>query len=61
MPADGQVLVRNLYLSVKPAMRAWVNAVANSSEPVAIGAVMRSLAVGRVEVSYDPATRRVTS
>jgi hypothetical protein len=31
-----------------------VNAVANYSEPVAIGAVMRSLAIGRVEVSHDP-------
>ena len=54
VPCDGQVLVRNLYLSVEPAMRGWVNAVANYSEPVAIGAVMRSLAIGRVEVSHDP-------
>ena len=29
-------------------MRGWVSAVANYSEPVALGAVMRSLAVGRV-------------
>ena len=48
---DGQVLVRNIYLSAEPAMRGWVSAVANYSEPVAIGAVMRSLAVGRVEQS----------
>jgi hypothetical protein len=54
VPAEGQVLVRNLYLSVEPAMRGWVNAVANYSEPVAIGAVMRSLAIGRIEVSHDP-------
>lgn len=45
---DGEVLVRNLYLSVDPAMRGWVNAVANYSEPVAIGAVMRSIAVGEI-------------
>jgi len=32
-------------------MRGWVGAVANYSEPVAVGAVMRSLAVGRVEES----------
>ena len=37
------------YLSVDPAMRGWVSAVASYSEPVALGAVMRSLAVGRVE------------
>jgi len=53
-PHDGQVLVRNLYLSVEPAMRGWVSAVANYSEPVAIGAVMRSLAAGRVEASKHP-------
>src|SRR3954453_15670219 len=50
-PSDGQVVVRNIYLSVDPAMRGWVSAVANYSEPVALGAVMRSLAVGRVEAS----------
>ena len=48
---EGQVLVRNIYLSAEPAMRGWVSAVANYSEPVALGAVMRSLAVGRVEQS----------
>ena len=32
-------------------MRGWVSAVANYSEPVALGAVMRSLAVGRIEES----------
>ncbi len=53
-PADGQILVRNLYLSVEPAMRGWVSAVANYSQPVAIGAVMRSFAVGRVETSRHP-------
>jgi len=47
-PAEGEVLVRNLYLSVEPAMRGWVSAVANYSEPVALGAVMRSLCTGRV-------------
>jgi NADPH-dependent curcumin reductase len=54
---DGQILVRNLYLSVEPAMRGWVNAAANYSEPVAIGAVMRSLAAGRVEASKHPQFR----
>jgi NADPH-dependent curcumin reductase CurA len=51
----GEVLVRNIYVSVEPAMRGWVAAVANYSEPVAIGAVMRSFAAGRVEASRDPA------
>jgi NADPH-dependent curcumin reductase CurA len=50
----GQILVRNIYLSVEPAMRGWVAAVANYAEPVAIGAVMRSFAAGRVEASRAP-------
>jgi len=44
----GEVLVRNDFLSVDPAMRGWVNAAANYSEPVPIGGVMRSFAVGTV-------------
>lgn len=48
---EGEVLVRNIYLSVEPAMRGWVSAEANYAEPVAIGAVMRSFAAGRVEAS----------
>lgn len=56
-PAAGQVLVRNIYLSVEPAMRGWVSAVANYSEPVALGGVMRALAVGRVEESRNPDLR----
>lgn len=50
---DGEVLVRNLFLSVEPAMRGWVSLVANYADPVAIGAVMRSLAAGRVVASRD--------
>ena len=34
VPGPGQVLVRNVWLSVEPAMRGWVNAAANYSEPV---------------------------
>ena len=48
---DNEVLVRNIYLSVEPAMRGWVSDVANYSEPVPLGAVMRAFAVGRVEAS----------
>jgi NADPH-dependent curcumin reductase CurA len=50
-PGPGQVLVRNQWLSVEPAMRGWVNAVANYAEPVAVGAVMRSFAAGQVVAS----------
>ncbi len=51
---DGQLLVRNDFLSVEPAMRGWVNAVANYSDPVAIGSVMRSFAAGVVVASRHP-------
>ena len=50
-PAPGQFVVRNEFLSVDPAMRGWVSAVANYSDPVGIGEVMRSFAVGRVTAS----------
>src|SRR5699024_7070005 len=44
----GQLLVRNIYLSVDPAQRGWVADGTNYAEPVAIGSVMRALAVGVV-------------
>ena len=47
-PGEGQVLVRNRFLSVDPAMRGWVSTAANYSEPVGLGEVMRSFAVGEV-------------
>lgn len=49
--SSAKILVRNHYLSVEPAMRGWVSDVGNYSAPVAIGAVMRALAVGRIEAS----------
>ncbi len=48
---DGQFLVRNEFLSVEPAMRGWVNAAANYSDPVPVGGVMRSFAAGTVTAS----------
>ncbi|HKU98573.1 MAG TPA: NADP-dependent oxidoreductase [Vineibacter sp.] len=48
---DGQILVRNRYLSVDPAMRGWVNAAANYAPPVPVGDVMRSFAAGDVVAS----------
>lgn len=53
----GQIVVRNRFLSVDPAMRGWVNAVANYSKPVAIGEVMRAAAVGEVIESQHPEYR----
>lgn len=52
--ADRQFLVRNEYLLVEPAMRGWVSAIANYSEPVPIGGVMRAFAAGTVVASRHP-------
>ncbi len=52
--ADRQFLVRNEFLSVEPAMRGWVSAVANYSTPVGIGEVMRSFSAGTVIASRHP-------
>jgi NADPH-dependent curcumin reductase CurA len=51
---DRQFLVRNEFLSVEPAMRGWVSAVANYSTPVGVGEVMRSFAAGTVIASRHP-------
>lgn len=53
-PQPGQVLIRNHFLAVEPAMRGWVNAVANYSQPVGIGEVMRSFAAGEIIASENP-------
>jgi len=53
-PADGEALVRVLYLSLDPAMRGWMNDARSYIAPVAIGEVMRAFAIGRVIGSRHP-------
>jgi NADPH-dependent curcumin reductase CurA len=53
-PAEGQILVRNTFLSVEPAMRGWIADRGNYSAPMAIGSVMRALAVGEIVESRHP-------
>ncbi|WP_205678534.1 NADP-dependent oxidoreductase [Brevundimonas vesicularis] len=53
-PAEDEILVRNTFLSVEPAMRGWIADQGNYSAPVEIGAVLRSLAVGQVVSSRHP-------
>lgn len=45
---EGQILVRNLFLSVEPAMRGWLVDQSNYSQPIEIGSVMRALTVGEI-------------
>jgi NADPH-dependent curcumin reductase CurA len=54
---DGELLIRNRFLSVDPAQRGWALAEANYSTPVALGTAMRALAVGEVIASRDPEFR----
>jgi NADPH-dependent curcumin reductase CurA len=51
--ADGQILVRNIYLSLDPTNRVWM--AMNSYMPaVNIGDVMRGITIGVVEQSHNP-------
>jgi NADPH-dependent curcumin reductase CurA len=56
---DGEFLVENVYLSVDPAQRGYVNEENNYTPPVPLGGVMRAMAVGRVIDSRDPEFRAV--
>jgi NADPH-dependent curcumin reductase CurA len=53
-PGPGEILIRNRYLSVDPAQRGWANDAPNYSPPVALGEVMRAMAVGEVVASRHP-------
>ncbi|MEE9610603.1 MAG: NADP-dependent oxidoreductase, partial [Desulfatiglandales bacterium] len=51
-PGDHELLVRNIYLSLDPANRIWVREEKSYVPPVAIGEVMRGIAIGVVEQSH---------
>ena len=53
-PGPGQILVRNQYLSLDPAMRGWMNDARSYIPPVGLGEVMRALGVGEVIASQHP-------
>jgi NADPH-dependent curcumin reductase CurA len=53
--AEGDVLVRTLYLSLDPAMRGWMNEGKSYIAPVGLGDVMRAGGVGVVLASKNPA------
>ena len=53
-PGDGQILLRNRYISLDPAMRGWMNDARSYVPPVGLGEVMRAIAVGEVVTSRHP-------
>ena len=46
--SDGQILIKQKYISLDPAMRGWMNNTKSYIPPVEIGAVMRAGTVGEV-------------
>jgi NADPH-dependent curcumin reductase CurA len=52
--ADGEIVVKALYLSLDPAMRGWMNEGKSYIKPVGIGDVMRAGGVGVVVASKSP-------
>ena len=53
-PADGELLVKVLYVSLDPAMRGWMNEGRSYIPPVGIGEVMRAGGIGVVVASRNP-------
>jgi NADPH-dependent curcumin reductase len=53
-PADGEVLVRTIYLSLDPTNRIWMSDMPQYMPPVEIGQVMRGVVAGVVEESKNP-------
>ena len=45
---DGEILIKNLYVSLDPAMRGWLNEARSYIPPVKIGEVMRAGTIGEV-------------
>ncbi len=55
VPGPGQMLVRNIYLSLDPTNRIWMSDMDQYMPPVEIGDVMRGGTIGVVEKSNNPA------
>ena len=51
---DGEILLKNLYVSFDPAMRGWLNETRSYIPPVQIGEVMRAGTIGEVVDSKNP-------
>src|SRR5690349_7787534 len=53
-PAEGEVVIQTLALSLDPAMRGWMNEGKSYIPPVGLGEVMRAGGIGRVIASRNP-------
>jgi NADPH-dependent curcumin reductase len=50
-PAAGELLIKNRYISLDPAMRGWMNDARSYVPPIKLGEVFRALAIGEVVTS----------
>ncbi|BAZ79060.1 NADP-dependent oxidoreductase [Sphaerospermopsis kisseleviana CS-549] len=57
-PKAGEILIRNIYLSLDPTHRIWMSDRPQYMPPVEIGEVMRGLVLGIVEESKNPNFQR---
>ncbi|MFV8783144.1 NADP-dependent oxidoreductase [Microbulbifer sp. SA54] len=48
LPGEGEALLRNIYISLDPAIRGWMSDAHNYIAPIPIGAPVRSTVIGRV-------------
>lgn len=53
-PGEGEILVRNLYMSVDPYMRGRMRDVESYTPPFQVGETLTGGSIGRVEVSRHP-------
>jgi hypothetical protein len=52
-PAAGELLIKNRYISLDPAMRGWMNEGKSYIAPIQIGELFRAIALGEVVASND--------
>ncbi len=53
-PEQGEVVLRNLFISLDPAIRGWMGEDPNYIEPIELGDAVRSSVIGRVVQSNSP-------
>lgn len=53
-PGPGGTLVRNIYVSLDPAIRGWLDDKPSYLPPVALGAPVRASTIGRIAASNNP-------
>ena len=53
-PAEGEAVVRTLYLSLDPTNRIWITDIEQYMPPVQVGEVMRGFGIGQVVASRHP-------